>query len=345
MASLAELRFSQKYPFTSTASNIVKERNLSLDRVPEEVLHRAQWMVSSAVLSKPYAFRATESQSVIENEVLAFPVAKILLSLSKNSSWMERFAGLIAQQSFQQLELEKSETLLDLASELNVSFALADPPYFVELSLLEYLKASFPQPFMKLVHQRVQNGKVFLLQNEFSRYLSERVRQKVLQSLPVDVKGVPESFSAAAIALAEQLTASFKKTAMMTPLGMVSPNAFPPCFADLNARLNGGENLNHVSRFNLTSFLISIGMEVESIVQLFRNAPNWNERITRYHVSRMAKGKKYSVANCETMRSYDLCIQKGALCPRIKNPMQMYRRNHREQKKAEEQALPAGEAV
>jgi DNA primase large subunit len=108
--------------------------------------------------------------------------------------------------------------------------------------------------------------------------------------------------------------------------GKVEVENFPPCFSELYSHLDSGQQLNHLGNFALATFLIAISMPRDKILELYKKAPNFDEKISSYHIDRMMKGKKYTPASCNTMRSYDLCIQNGALCPSIKNPLQYYRR-------------------
>jgi len=100
----------------------------------------------------------------------------------------------------------------------------------------------------------------------------------------------------------------------------------PPCMKAIMEALKRGENLPHAARFAITTYLLKRGWDVEQIVDLFRNAPDFNEKITRYqvqHIAGRAGGRKeYNVPNCETMRQWGLCV---ANCG-VKNPLQYLRR-------------------
>lgn len=327
MLPLQELRFAQYYPFSKTAQTVVKQAGLSLEQVPKAVMQRARLMLSSALIGKKYEATAQESIELIQNEVLAFPVAKILLSFSKNYSYFERFAGMIAENAFKKLEFEKNEVLLDFAQELGIEFELFESKdFFSAIRLESFLKVPQHSIGMHLVNQKLENGKVFLQKAEFAKFIAEAVQLKVLQGLPVDLKKVPREFQKIALEIFSEISERQKQFLQKAMQGVAEVGNFPPCFSELYSKLNSGEQLTHLGNFSLASFLIAINMPKEQILDLFKKAPNYDERVTKYHLGRMTKGKKYTPASCITMRSYALCIQNGALCPNIKNPLQYYRR-------------------
>ena len=80
----------------------------------------------------------------------------------------------------------------------------------------------------------------------------------------------------------------------------------PPCIQNLLAQLKNGENLPHMARWTLAVYLLHRGKSVDQIVDLFRTAPDFKERITRYYVEH-AKKKGYKMPSCAKIKSYGLC--------------------------------------
>ena len=62
----------------------------------------------------------------------------------------------------------------------------------------------------------------------------------------------------------------------------------------------------------LATYMLAIGKPVDEIVLMFENAPDFNEKITRYQVEHLAgmKGShtKYSVPSCDKLRNENLCF-------------------------------------
>ncbi|MEM2374538.1 MAG: DNA primase regulatory subunit PriL, partial [Thermoproteota archaeon] len=69
---------------------------------------------------------------------------------------------------------------------------------------------------------------------------------------------------------------------------------------------------------------------VESVISMYAQRSDFDERLARYQAEHIAgmKGSrtKYTTPSCTTMRTHGLCIEDGRLCPGIKNPLQYYKR-------------------
>jgi len=114
-----------------------------------------------------------------------------------------------------------------------------------------------------------------------------------------------------------------------TPLPEAGPR-MPPCIERLIEELRRGENLSHFARFTLATFLIHAGWTVDQIVDLFRNAPDFDEKVTRYQVEHLAGkrggGKKYDPPSCARIQQEGLCV---ADCG-VRHPLELLRRRPRQ---------------
>lgn len=347
MFSAAELRFAQKYPFCRLARKVVAGSGLRLDSIPSPVLRRACAMVSAAFSGHGYMPRIESSQELLMDEVLAFPVAKILVSLINRLELYRRFSAMVSGAISRNLESEKDNTLSDMASEIGMRFDLSSSQdIFAEVNLADYLKPDLDDKSVKLVNQRIASGKVFLSRKEFIVLLSMAAGQGISSSLPVDTKAATPALRKAAEELDMEFSASVRKTYSKTDFGAVSPESFPPCMTKIYSELMSGMNVGHSARFAMATFLNSIGMAPEKIVDAYRHTPNFNEKVTRYQVMRLVSGGRradkpgatkeggvlqyeareqvagYSSPGCDKMRSYNLCV---ANCP-VTHPVQFYSR-------------------
>jgi DNA primase large subunit len=114
--------------------------------------------------------------------------------------------------------------------------------------------------------------------------------------------------------LLEKVKAKLAKRASKGPVGRARglvPEALPPCVKAIYSKALQGENLSHQERFALATFLLNVGLDVEQVLEVFRNMPDYNERIARYQVEHLAglrgSQKKYSPPSCRTMVSWGLC--------------------------------------
>jgi len=100
---------------------------------------------------------------------------------------------------------------------------------------------------------------------------------------------------------------------------------YPPCVKHAIEVLENGENLSHSGRFLLGTYLLGVGQTVEQIAPLFKNAPDYNEKITMYQLNHLkgssGSGTEYKCPSCERVKSKDLCYVTSD-CDGIINPIQ-----------------------
>ncbi|MCX6798969.1 MAG: hypothetical protein NTW59_02625 [Candidatus Diapherotrites archaeon] len=331
-----QLVFAQRFPFTDAARRIVAEQNLSLERLPEEVVQRAEQLVRQAVSGKAEPLRLQNTDLLLQ-EILAFPVAKIILSFTKDARLFERFSAMAADNAFSFLNMQKSrqEATVALAKDLRVGFDFAEENgFFVRVPLQEFLQVRFGDPLLKLVNQRVSRGRVFLDLNNFCRFLREKSFKVVLGSLPVPTAGLPAGLQATAKRLQQELIASEKKYFDFAIKGKADANSFPPCMASLYSQLIAGQKLPHMARVYLTYFLNRIGMPKQQILELFKKSPDFKERIASYQINKIV-AQNYTPASCDKMRAQGYCP--NADC-NVRNPLSFYRRELKKKKQPESAA-------
>jgi DNA primase large subunit len=111
----------------------------------------------------------------------------------------------------------------------------------------------------------------------------------------------------------------------LTPSYTVTSGEHPPCIKHAIKVLEKGENLPHSGRFMLATFLLSKGQTVQQIAPLFKNAPDYNERVTLYQLNHLAgtsgSGTQYSCPSCEKLKTQSLCFVTSE-CDNIINPLQ-----------------------
>jgi DNA primase large subunit len=332
MASLSipkeELRFALHYPFTSAARNIVRQANITLEELDESVKERATERVRAALAGKAYLLHNIEAfESLMLKEVLAYPVAKIIVSLMNSPRALQLFAESTGNTALGYLkrEKQKQQVLERLAKELSIKLEFELQGSYAKLTVQEFLKHA--DDSMSLVTQEIDGGNVLLSEEGTARFICTAAKQKILNELPVDTTGVPDEFERTAKELIKEAfyTQVSQHTRSRIPnLGKLKPELFPPCMDALYRQLLAGENLPHLARFDLATFLHEIGMEKEAIIEAFSNAPNYNEAITRYQVERLADkgGRGYRAPSCAKIKEHGFCI---ADC-KVRSPTHYYRK-------------------
>jgi DNA primase large subunit len=117
----------------------------------------------------------------------------------------------------------------------------------------------------------------------------------------------------------------------LTPSYTVTTGEYPPCIKHAIDILEKGENLPHSGRFMLATFLLSKGQSVQQIAPLFKNAPDYNERVTLYQLNHLSgtsgSGTQYSCPSCEKLKTQSLCFATSD-CDNIINPLQFGRKKN-----------------
>lgn len=331
MHTRQQLLFAQHFPFSNAAKKIVGNENLSLAELPLPVVERAELMVQHAFSGKKYSFELSQSELLLQ-EILAFPVAKIIVSVAGYPRLYRRFSAMVADSTYAFLgrEKDKKEAAIYLASDLNMQFDFSEnKAFFISMPLQQFLSIPFEDSSLKLVNQFVSNGNVFLDLNDFSRFLREKALSIVLSSLPVPTKGIPKRLQSIANKLKTASRQREKKLFTEAFKGRVSPDSFPPCIASMYDQLASGQKLAHMANFTLAAFLNSIGMPKQQIIALFKRSSNFKERIASYQIDRISK-QKYVPPSCEKIRSYGFCPNTSC---NVKHPLSFYRRQLRKQSK------------
>jgi len=185
------------------------------------------------------------------------------------------------------------------------------------------------------VNRDLRDGFVLLNRSEFLRLLQSAFYMKVRERLPLEV---PAGIRHAVMKYTEEIkrvwervkSEAFKRGSCGgEDIKIMDVSCFPPCISRILSGLLAGENISHAGRFALTAFLLNIGMKPEEVMQLYKNAPDFNASRTKYQVEHIAgsKGTKYISPSCDTLRTYGLCVkEENEICKEISHPLKYYAR-------------------
>ena len=315
-----------KYPFLAEAGQYLKDKGFTLEQFATDPdlqinVDKAYERIESAVYRKIYSPKLDSSNT------FSFLIAIILLKLSGMNTLINRFSLAEAERAEKFLEKDlvgnSNKTSEELAIKIirdvfSVSVKKNNNHFVIPIS--DYLRhaVNFHELEWKLVNRHVESGMVFLsshetvrlIRRELSGYIGSRIRSTDTPSLS---KGFEEKVNKLT-ELAKKFTVSITVT-----------TEYPPCIKHAIEVLNNGENLSHSGRFMLATFLLGRGQTIDEIAPLFKNAPDYNEKITRYQIRQVAgetgSNTKYSCPSCEKIKSNDLCFATPD-CDYIINPMQ-----------------------
>ena len=325
-----------KYPFLTDAGQYLKEQGFTLEQFANDpdlkvLLNKAFHRIQVAAEGKIYKSEITENQaasdSALPREVFSFLLAIILLKLTGMNTLIRRFALAEARRAEKYLEKDlanihddsKNQLAIKIIADLFSVSVLRQNDFFV-ISVSDYLKHSinFHEREWKLVNRHVENGYVFLSSHETVRLVRKELGNYISTKIfnartPSMITGFEEPVS--------QLMNIAKKFSTNT----VITTQNPPCIKHAIEVLEKGENLPHSGRFMLATFLLSKGKSIEQIAPLFKNAPDYNEKVTLYQLNHLAgasgSNTKYSCPSCEKLKTQNLCFAIPE-CNNIINPLQ-----------------------
>jgi len=325
-----------KYPFLADAGQYLKDKGFTLEQFGTDpdlkqlvgkAFERIQVAADGKIYKSDLIGDQVSKEAALPREVFSFLLAIVLLKLCGMHTLIKRFALAEARRAEKYLEKDlanisdesKKELAIKIIDDLfSVQVEKLDD-YFV-ISVSDYLKHSinFHEREWKLINRHVENGQVFLTPHETVRLIRKElgtyINSKIINAkTPVMISGFEDSVN--------KLVSLSKKFITFT----VSTGENPPCIKHAIEELEKGENLPHSGRFMLAAFLLSKGQSVEQIAPLFKNAPDYNERVTLYQLNHLAgisgSGTKYTCPSCEKLKTQDLCFAIPE-CDNIINPLQ-----------------------
>ena len=324
-----------KYPFLAEAGQYLKDKGFTLEQFATDpdlkiIVDKAYERIESAAEGKiynPKVDNSIDKDIVLPLSVFSFLISIVLLKLSGLNTLINKFSLAEARRAEKFLERDlvsssnktSEEFAIKIFQEIFSIIIKKAGNYFV-IPISDYLRhaVNFHELEWKLVNRHVENGMVFLTPHESARlirkelgvYIDARIRAANTPSMS---KGFEDKVN--------KLSALTKKFAV----NIVVSTEHPPCIKHAIEALNNGENLSHSGRFMLATFLLGRGQTIDEIAPLFKNAPDYDEKVTRYQIKQVAgetgSNIKYSCPSCEKIKSNDLCYATPD-CDNIINPMQ-----------------------
>lgn len=326
-----------KYPFLNEASDYIRETHFDFQEFnrPEmkHIIERAADRLEREVAKGLPDEKLTRH----DIEILTFLVTLMMVKSLGMEPVFRKHALLEAMRAEKFLtedlmrernEQKKRLLLSSIFKELfGVDVGISeDDARFFKVKVTDYLmRAShFHEQEWKLINRLVHKGFVYLdadetvrlIRSELSELIYSRVKSMTLPTLPETIKNKVNELSA-------------KFAPQYYQYRRYRTQEYPPCIKHALEVMNKGENLPHSARLMLATYMLTIGRSIEEIIVLFQNAPDYNEKVTRYQVEHLAglrgSGTKYSVPSCQKLLTQNLCFATEE-CNGIRNPVQFGRR-------------------
>ncbi len=317
-----------KYPFLAEAGEYLRDTGLNLEQLGHDdwkpIIEKAYGRI--IVASSGQIYGSDSEKNDFDSDLLSFIVAIILLKSAGIPTLTRRFSLAEARRAEKYLQQdlwtnrEKNlELPLKIIQELfGVKVSIENDEFVIMVP--DYLKRAvhFHEKEWKLVNRRVTNGLVYLTAHETVRLIRTELGEYINSKIQsINISSIPESFKERVNDLAS-LAKKFSDAQYVS-------SEYPPCVKHAIEVLEKGENLPHSGRFLLATYLLSKGQSVDQIAPLFKNAPDYNEKITRYQLEHISgssgSGTKYQCPSCEKLRSENLCFATPD-CEGIINPIQ-----------------------
>ena len=338
-----------RYPFLREASGYIRAEGISLEELLTDPAYaRARALGRGRVLEALERGAPPERVPVAEGDrlaqLLAYPVARILVSAVADTYLIRRYALREAVAAEARLGADPDDLVLRVAAELGVDLRRADGAF--RLHFADFLRhtSTMRETPWKLINQRLDAGYVRLRREKAVRVLRNAVQRRIEEGLPIPVNdAILEAFRGDLAEIRGILDA--KKAAFKADdIGKVSITRFPPCMYNLLAQIQAHENVPHMGRFAIVSFLHHIGMGNEDIFRVFGDVPDFAVDVTKYqidHITGTTSPTEYTPPECSTMKSYGLCPGPDRICLTIKHPLSYYRIKGRERRPRGESAATA----
>jgi len=333
-------RLHARYPFLEAARETVATEAVDLATVvegDEAVVDRARQRVITAIESG----ETGEPHRDTRIELLSYPVARVLVSMVDERVLVRKYARAEAATAYDRFTEDMADTtelksvestgldLADLLAEFDLRDAVRTDPdegYRIDVGTYLPLAEDLRDDGWRLVNRPLEAGEVPVDEDELLTLVREAIRGRIDDGLPFEV---PESIATALEDEADEIREVLAELDLTQDIDTVVPDLFPPCMKALLDQIQKGEHLPHHSRFAITAFLTSIGMDTDEIVDLYRVNSSFGEEMTRYqtdHIRGDTSPTEYSPPSCATMQSYGDCVNKDDLCERIPHPMAYYER-------------------
>lgn len=322
-----------RYPFLNEAGEYLRQSGFGWDELDRpdmaDIIRRAEERIQAGVSGKVYG-----KLDRYETEILTFLVTLIMVKSIGMEPVLKKYAlaearraeKFLTEDLKKQNDAQRQALLSKIFGDIFcLTIGTTDDGRLFKVKVTDYLARSshFHEQEWKMINRLVSDGQVYLgpdetvrlVRNELAVMINNRVHAMNLPALPRAIKDRSD-------ALRTELAPHYEYR-------MRSVTEYPPCVKHAIDVMNRGENLPHSARLMLATYMLAIDKPIDEIVEMFKNAPDFNERITRYQVEHLAGSKgsrtKYSVPSCDKLRTENLCFATKD-CDGIINPIQFGRR-------------------
>lgn len=320
-----------RYPFFEAAREAVATADVSLPRLvatDAPAVERGRERVERALMEGTVESESP-SEYGVQDELLSYPVARILVSLLDSPAAVEKYAAAEAATAAEQFRTDDERDDGELRSTATTSVELeevlrefglsgdvrAEPVsgnrspdrYWIAVDQYLGLVSSDWDDSWRLVSREVTNGEVRVERDELFRLLERAAYERILDGLPFELAEGGELAAELESQIAD-LQRLLNDRPHVGEIDHVVPELFPPCMENLIDKAERGTMLDSAESFALMAFLTGIGMDADEIVAFCADASLDAEGIVyQTEYLRDDTGTQYPPPSCETLSTYEIC--------------------------------------
>ena len=343
-SNMVELETLSKYPFLNDSKKYVLENKLSIEELLDDPLYaRARDIgvqrLDNAFNKRDVGNRSLANESDCIMELLSYPIARMIAVCIGDTYFKKRYALGEAVHAYKHLINEPTSFLLKIAKEFDFNVKYDDENKNISIYFVDYLRnAPTRYKEWKMINRSMKNGFISITHKDLARIIQEALRSRINQELE------SRACSRKASKIFSDDIKRIQNTVMMhrkkfeaEPIGKLDVKKLPPCMKDILAAIQAGENVPHMGRFALVSFLNSLKLKTNDILKLFSTAPDYEEEKSRYqveHITGAISSTSYKPPGCDKMRTYGICpVDKmDDLCKKKRHPSSYYKAKWYEEK-------------
>lgn len=334
---MVELVKISKYPFLNASKNYVKDNSLSIEELLDDPLYERARTTGVERLDNAFKNRdvgnrslATESDCIME--LLSYPIARMIAVCIEDTYFKRRYALSEAIHAYKNLLSEPISFLIDISKEFNLNVKYFEETNKIKIYFVDYLRnAPTRYKEWKMINRGMKNGYIQITHKDLARILQEALRSRINEELDSRScsRAISKTFSTD-IKRIQNSVMIHRKNIETAPIGKMDIKKLPPCMKKILAAIQAGENVPHVGRFAIVSFLNSLKLSTNDILKIFSTAPDYEEERTRYqveHITGRTSSTSYSPPGCDKMKTYGICSTEEIddLCKKKRHPLSYYK--------------------
>jgi len=334
---MKELQFLSKYPFLNSSKDYVLENSISVDDLLNDPIYeRARTIgierLDNAFDKKNVGKRVLVSETDHIMELLSYPIARMIAVCIGDVYFLKRYALSEAINAYNNLKLEEIDSMIKVSKEFNLNVFYSEETGKISIHFVDYLNhAPTRYKKWKMINRSMIKGDIAIHRKDLARLIQEALRSRINEELDGKKcsKNIFNVFKEDIIRIQNKVKLH-RKNIENTPVGRIDYKKLPPCIKDIISAIQSGENVPHMGRFAVVSFLTSLKLSTKEILEIFSRAPDFEEERTRYQIEHIAgdiSSTAYKPPGCDKMRTYGLCPTDKVddLCKKNRHPLSYYK--------------------